>query len=222
MAIDFVKTSNHYVDCGTSPGSASELSLSCWLTPRQFIEQRPLDKYPLFGTVGWSVEFRSGANIFFRIGSEADNNRAIASGVYTAGTRLHVVCTFGSGVAKIYVDGVLAGTTTGITQTPNDVATAFRVGKPSVVNVSNVFDGPIEDVRVYDTVLTLDEVLEIFSAQGLDMNMRILPHLVMRLPMRGQDGIVAGTVKDFSQNGYDGTPANSPKYAPGLVRLARP
>ena len=220
MAIDFVKTSDHYVDCGTSPGSASELSLSCWLTPRQMIGQRPLDKMPLLGTVGWALVLRSGGNFAFRIGSNADNARALG-GVYTAGTRLHVACTFGSGTAKIYVDGALAATATGITQTPNDVATAFRVGQPSVANISDGFDGPIEDVRVYDTVLTPDEVQEIFSAQGLDMNMRILPHLVMRLPMRGQDGIVAGTVKDFSQNGYDGTPANSPKYVPGFARLAR-
>ena len=222
MAIDFVAASSQCVDCGTSPGSASELSLSFWATPRQLIGQRPLDKFPLLGTVGWSVEFRSGGHIFFRIGSADNNGRATAGDVYTAGTRLHAVCTFGSSTAKIYVDGVLIDTQAGITQTPNDIATAFRVGIPSVSGTGDKFDGPIEDVRVYDTALTADEAAEIYAAQGIDMNMRILPHLVMRLPMRGQDGVVSGTVKDFSENGYDGTPTNSPKYAPGLVRLVRP
>ena len=221
MPIDFVDPIGHHVDCGASPGSAVELSLSWWMTPRKLDYMIPLDKKPLLGTVGWTVKMRLNGDIKFRIGSVADDNAVIGVAMYSANTRVHIVCTFGSGTAKIYADGVLFATKTGITQTPNDVVTAFRVGQASVSGTGERFDGSIEDVRVYDTVLTLDEIKEIFAAQGLDINMRILPHLQLRLPMRGQDGVVVGTVRDFSRNGYDGTPANSPKYVPGFVRLAR-
>lgn len=222
MAINFIRANTQYVDCGVSPGSAADLSLSWWMTAKSLNQQIPLDKHPITGTAGWTVKARLDGDIYFRVGSDTDWSQInVGAGSYSVGVPIHVVCTFAAGVAKMYLDGVLAASTTGITQTVDDAATAFRVGGPSVASLSEKLDGTMEDVRVYDTVLMANEVKEIYVAQGLDMNMRILPHLQLRLPMRGQRGFVTGTVKDFSKNRNHGTSTNGPAYVPGLIRLAR-
>ena len=222
MAILFDPDNGQHIDCGVNPGSAADLSVSWWMTAGLLDNVVPIDKKPTLGTVGWYMKVRSDGNINFRIGSDDDSEKVIGASIYAANTRVHIVCTFGSGTAKIYGDGVLFGTTNGITQTPDDTVSPLYVGRQSSA-AGEGFDGLLEDVRVYDTIITPEEVAEIYAAQGLDMNMRILPHLQLRLPMRGENGASIGTVKDFSPNGYDGTPTGSPVpvYVPGLVRLAR-
>lgn len=214
MAIDFTRASSQHVDCGTSPGSASALSLSWWMTAKSLNHQIPLDKHPLLGTAGWTVKARDDGNILFRIGSNADWSQIDAgAGSYSIGVPIHVVCTFSVGAAKMYLDGVLVASTTGITQTVNDAVTAFRVARPSVVSTGEVWDGTMEDVRVYDRLLMDNEIATIYTCRGAD---GIVHGLVSRWKMlEGYPTQVvsgAGVVKDRS-SGYDGTPTNSPVWA---------
>ena len=68
-------------------------------------------------------------------------------------TPLHVACTFTGGTAKIYIDGVLRQTTTGITQTVNNTTTTLRLGIPSVAATTNVYEGVLSGVKIYHSAL---------------------------------------------------------------------
>ena len=92
----------------------------------------------------------------------------------------HAVGTFGDGVVSLYLDGVLKGTSTYTTDMTYTYASDFVLGKMSYgyTNTSNYFpfNGQLNDVRVYDNVLSQKEVKEI--SQGL----------VLHYPLNGYFG----------------------------------
>jgi len=74
----------------------------------------------------------------------------------------HIVLTFSSGIlsgTKIYVDGELALTTT-MTIQAQDVGIA--VGEGSSIGEGQNFGGDIDEIKLYNRVLTSDEVLLLF------------------------------------------------------------
>jgi hypothetical protein len=157
-----------YVDGGTAPGSGSNLTVAFFATPAKLANMGVADKLPASGTSGWSLKLRSDGALWFRIGSEATKQDVIASGVYTANTRVHIAATFGGGTARIYRNGVQVATLSGITA--YDVAntvTNLRLGIPSAAATSNIYQGTLEQVKVYDRVLSATEVSTLASFPAL-------------------------------------------------------
>jgi hypothetical protein len=148
------------VSGGTSPGSASSLTVAAYVTADKLANMSVIDKLPLTGTAGWSLKMRSNGDLWLRIGSEASTTRTdvIATGVYSPFTRVHLACTFSAGTARIYVNGVLVKTTTGITQTVNNTATTLRLGVPSVASTTNVYQGYLEEVKIFNSALTQTQI----------------------------------------------------------------
>jgi len=91
------------------------------------------------------------------------------------------------------------------------------------VNVTKPFDGLINDLRIYDRVLSPTEIRIIHYAQGAD---NIVDGLVGRwLINEKPDGTAAAgasSVIDISGNGNHGTPVNSPIYRGAPMRLINP
>jgi hypothetical protein len=82
----------------------------------------------------------------------------------TADTWNHIVCTYGSGTKKIYVNGVQIATQTGITGTIPTVTTGLFMGAYGP-GTSYFINGRIAVSRVYNTVLTQAEVTQNYIAQ---------------------------------------------------------
>ena len=80
-----------------------------------------------------------------------------AANVIAAGWN-HVAATYDGSVAYLYVNGVLVGSRTGIVGGNNLTTdfTAFRIGDRS--SGGYPFDGTVDDVRVYDRVLSAGEI----------------------------------------------------------------
>ena len=76
----------------------------------------------------------------------------------------------------------------------------------------------VEDVRVYDRVLTPEEIANMFFARGVD---GITVGGISRYRLKeGAPGAVASAVKDiWSRN--NGTQTGDPVYAKGTTRSAR-
>jgi len=140
-------------DGGTSPGSASSLTVAFFATPAQLAAMGPVDKLPSSGTAGWSVKLRANGDLWFRVGSEATRTDTIATGVYNPNVRVHLACTFTGGTARIYVDGVQVASQSGITYGVNNTTTPLRLGIPSSAAQTNIYQGTLENVRVYHSAL---------------------------------------------------------------------
>ena len=80
----------------------------------------------------------------------------------SAGDWFHIVCTYGSGVKRIYINGVAITTQTGLTGTIPTNTNGPRIGAHSS---GYYLDGEIAVSRVYNKALTAAEVLQNYNAQ---------------------------------------------------------
>jgi hypothetical protein len=144
-------------------GSGSSLTVAFFSTAAKLASMGAVDKLPAGGSAGWSVKLRSNGDLWFRIGSEASRTDAIATGVYTANTKVHIACTFSGGTARIYVNGVLRTTLTGITYSTADQNTPLRLAAPAESAVSNIYQGTLEKVRVYHRALSASEITSLYQ-----------------------------------------------------------
>ena len=78
----------------------------------------------------------------------------------------HIVCTAGSDTtAQIYIDGAFDSETDGHFLTPG--ASHFQIGNVAD-DTPYQFGGYLQDVRIYNRVLTANEVQTIYASQGND------------------------------------------------------
>jgi PKD repeat protein len=102
----------------------------------------------------------------------AQGQQAVAetSQAYNNGQWHHVVATHGRSGMRLYVDGVLAGADPAAT-TSKSYSGYWRVGGDSLAGwaskpSSDYFAGSIDEVAVYDQVLTVDQVASHYDAGG--------------------------------------------------------
>ena len=109
---------------------------------------------------------------------------------YTAGTWMHIVCTANqsSGAGTMYINGALDNSTTGHTAVPtnpNYLAVGGRYGATEGQEAGGI----LEDVRIYNRILSAQEVKVLYDCDGSD---RINDGLIDRwiLPTIGGAGSV--------------------------------
>jgi hypothetical protein len=82
----------------------------------------------------------------------------------------HAVGTYDGTMAQLYVDGVLRDSRTENRAPVNDdplvIGTHAHVLTGEFWDTTSVCHGALDDIRIYDRVLTEDEVLELYSAPG--------------------------------------------------------
>lgn len=133
----------------------------------------------------------------------------------------HFACVRSSGNRSIYIDGVLLVGPTAQARTPVGNGDPVVIGDSDVLG-SEPFDGAIEDCRIYDRALSSAEILTIFTLEGRD---NIIHGLIGRWTLNekhpGSTVTVAGSVKDISVSGNDGSPGNTPVYSEGILAFGR-
>jgi MSHA biogenesis protein MshQ len=112
----------------------------------------------------------------------------------------------GSGVGTIYIDGVAEATTA-----QDNVGTLFTNANPLEIAADQAFagrnfDGWIDEVRIYESVLSAAQVGVVMNETQPCTNPPTLPVLNADWHVDGPDWIGTGdSIPDFSGNGYDGT-----------------
>ena len=97
--------STTYIDGGTSPGSATSLTVSFKMKANKLAYMVPIDKFPTTGSAGWGIKLRTNGDIWFNVGggTSSSSNNVSATGAYSVGTPVHIACTYTGGVANLYV-----------------------------------------------------------------------------------------------------------------------
>jgi hypothetical protein len=168
---------NDYVAISSTVATGSAISVAFWMRADAVKMQVPIDKMPSgTGGVGWNVKLRSDGSIWFRVGSNTNFTDVRLTNGYVANTWVHVVATFGAGTSQLYTDGVLRATVTGIAQTVGANATSLRLGQPLSIATTELFGGDLDDVRLYDHVLSSAEISAIYTLNaGLTAAVAALP-----------------------------------------------
>jgi hypothetical protein len=164
-----------YIDTGTSPGSATDLTVSYWMKAEvNNAYMRALGKFALndAGDQGWNFLVRPSEEtgydraLIFRIGDFGAygfwGNEITAEQLYDAGQWVHVVGTFAyngsaGGTGTLYVDGSqVASKSNTDNRGVANTATPFLIGwDSSIQGGGEDFNGIIDEVRISDSVRDL-------------------------------------------------------------------
>ena len=195
---------------GTAYPYATDISLSTFATISWW------EKTSTTGDMSWGIgcsAYSGGMNIFhasiytLNVGDSNDNPFLTDSGdsitVYTDNKWHHLAVTFnGVDKAKLYIDGIYKGTAK--TYRNNTMTNAkFCIGSWSA-NTSYVWTGGINDVRVYNTVLTDKEIYDLSKACIVHYKFaeRILP------PDYTELDYIESSGTQYIDTGFQVTPSN--------------
>jgi hypothetical protein len=154
------------VNCGaTTSLNTPSMSVAFWMKADGLETASPIDKLPQTGSVGYAVKLRGDGSIWFRVGMEAGSALDVygATGIYAAGTWVHVACTFdaATGNMRMYINDVVEAHQPSYAVTLNASSTAFLMS-----STREPYAGLLDDVRVYDHALTVSEIAAVMAGTG--------------------------------------------------------
>ena len=189
---------------------------------------------------GWSVINIDTNQVRFALANSSSNRVVIDANPpasYYAGSWTYIVFTYdgtslASGVISYMNGGLVTQDTVSDTLSASILtANSFRIGYG--YHTSNIFNGLIDDVRIYNRVLSAAEIKQLYRLGGgvINASSGVLANgstlgngngLVAHWTFDGKD-VVSGKVKDRSGSGNDGSPvsiATSTFYTTGKLGQA--
>ncbi len=218
MAVDFPGLDNNEISVG-NPASlqiTGAITVMCWAETMGVVQDTSLvTKFRSSPFRGFSLQTNIAAGPATVINFFIAPTDSTVLGSGNTSTNINGVVRHIAGVFRpstsleAWIDGVLeAQNTTGIPASQFDPAQNVVIGARN--DGTLVFDGPIDDARIYNRALSPEEIQTITAARGHD---GIVDGLVGRWLMDERaPGLAvsgAGTVRDASQEGNDGSPVGA-------------
>ena len=133
----------------------------------------------------------------------------------------HVALTFSAGTATLYLDGILDKT---VSLLPNPISTTnkFTIGAlyTDKTNISS-FDGSIDEVRLWNSVLTIDEIHYIMNQEievfGTNVNGVILPQTITKNDISGH--LWSDLKAYYNMNSFYGTTVEDNSNSKNWARI---
>ena len=152
-------------------GDAATVALE--LTVPSLTDTIPISRQPREGTGGWALRLSASGDVAFCVGSKETNREIVARGVLRPNTPARVAAVFDRGTARLYVDGVLRASATGLQVTPtsgevgrlgasqnayqvaDDIMLATSEGEARRAATPRLrnFVGLVRDLRIYNCAL---------------------------------------------------------------------
>jgi len=164
-------------NCGNFPGvnaqveidsfnvEGDQISITAWIKPNSFSPDDARIISKAVGTGGsdhtWMISTydTSGRNIRFRLKTDGTTQTHVGGNIVLDEWQ-HIAAVYDGSMVKIYVNGVLGTMYSGGSQTGSiaseDVEVWIGNNPPGVDD--KTFDGLIDDVRIYDKALTIEEI----------------------------------------------------------------
>lgn len=129
---------------------------------------------------------------------------------YDDGEWHHMVYTYSSPDAVLYVDGVQTDTGSGacanLDDTPYNIIGAISDGSGAYAHSSNEFDGDLSDARVYDRALSADEISTLYDSYRPKASAGSLQKgLVLDMPLKSKYMKSSTVLTDRTPYSNDGT-----------------
>jgi hypothetical protein len=171
-ALDFDGV-NDYVDCGVNAGNLTEkstFSVSAWALARQtggantfrgLISRAQSSPYP------FSIRFNTSGSVLRLVTDDTE----LLGPTITANQWFHITVVLAPSSRKIYFNGnLVTESTASYSITAND--NKLYIGTDYVPQSDRVWDGQIDDVRIYNRALTQAEIRQLASKRGIGLQPR--------------------------------------------------
>ena len=158
------------------------------------------DRYLDIGTTGGTNTANIGG-VFGRTRAAATYPDAIRGSALNDGQWHHVAYTANAttDVTQVYIDGVLAGSATA-TAFSFPAFNNFEVGRLGRSSPTDAYDGSVDELRIYDSILTAAEITSLAQGGSGDPSMLIAP--TISFTSNGAAGVLS---VPFSNNGASQT-----------------
>ena len=156
---NFTPANGSYVDCGAdeSLNITDAISVEAWVkfditNPNSFIVVKQIGD--VWNDYRWGIIAGDTSVLFFYIKDPDDNVESAETADYTSDKWYHIVGTFDGQYLKIYLNGSLKNTKNWGAVHTIKTGGSLHIGRW----VEQRFTGTIDDVRIYNRVLTNDEI----------------------------------------------------------------
>ncbi|WP_242918056.1 LamG-like jellyroll fold domain-containing protein [Pontibacter liquoris] len=143
------------------------ITLAAWIKPEKTATQYILKKGIQGSTDGYELSLASTGRVFFRFnqatGSDTYRQNSLASYPVDGNTWMHIAATYNGSVIKIYINGVENSSKT-LTAPPSINANNLALAIGAQSDGASKFQGAIDEVRIYNTALSADQIKELASA----------------------------------------------------------
>lgn len=123
------------------------------------------------GNSGYGLYYNDSLNngLYAHVGYSGNSNTTVLSHIdLSLHAWHHCVLTLNNGTGKLYLDGNLIYTQTGLSST-SQTSTVLLFGKGPWASNANLFKGKLDDIRIYNRTLTSLEVNSLFN-EGICYN----------------------------------------------------
>ncbi|KKL72323.1 hypothetical protein LCGC14_2086070 [marine sediment metagenome] len=226
MPLDFVAASEEHVEIGDVAPlniTGSAITVAAWVKiASATAEKKVIAKWSdsagafsyLLGIAGAADDK---AQFVVNTGS---NGVALGTTSLSVGVWHLIVGTYDGVTVRVYLDEVEDGTVS-LTGNISSNTAPVRIGVGSGATSEQPMDGAIDDARIYDRVLSAEEVATIFASNGHDV---IVDALQARFTFmeKGPGATAAGAdVVDIGPNSLATTSVNTPTYSEGVLAFRR-
>jgi len=146
----------------------NQITLSAWINP-SIIEanngwDRIIDKDHPTNYCSYCMGIGNSNEVWMNVSVNNVNHEFTSGAILSSGNWQHVVGTYDGDIIRLYVNGILANSLDVIPDGPidlNNAELAIGVRPDTPASVSYLFDGFIDEVRIYDRALTDSEIAEL-------------------------------------------------------------
>ena len=228
MPLDFVAASEEHVEIGDVAPlniTGSTITVSAWVkiasaTAEKKVIAKWSDSAGAFSYL-LSVAGTGDDKAQFAVNT-GSNGVAIGTTSLSVGVWHLIVGTYDGVTVRVYLDEVEDGTAS-LTGNISSNTAPVRIGVGSGATSEQPMDGAIDDARIYDRVLSADEVAMIF-AENVRGHDGIINALQARFTFmeKGPGATAAGAdVQDIGPNSLATTSVNTPTYSEGVLAFRR-
>jgi hypothetical protein len=164
-ALDFDGT-NDVLNTNILSSATASLTLETWIYPRATAYKRIISNYTNNPTISGEFIFDTYASVnngqglrFYVEGAGNTVHQFNVANVLTLNTWQHVAATFENGSLKIYVNGVLKGSSTAPFTTLPACTNNIVIGEDPSIGFSEYFNGKMDDIRIWNKAKTASEIL---------------------------------------------------------------
>jgi len=226
MPLDFVAASEEHVEIGDVAPlniTGSAITVAAWVKIASTTAEKKV-------IAKWSDSAGAFSYLLGIAGAGNDNAQFVvntgSNGVATGTTSLsvgvwhHLVGTYDGTTVRVYVDGVEEGTAS-LTGNISSNTAPVRIGVGSGATSEQPMDGAVDDPRIYDRVLSAEEIATIFASNGHDVIVDALQAWFTFME-KGPGATASGAdVKDIGPNSLATTSVNTPTYSEGVLAFRR-
>jgi hypothetical protein len=168
-ALRFNSSTAQDVSIGTAPASLvfaynQPFSISLWAKPAATVGSGIFDRLVTIAASSGNFEYFIMANnssFSFNLGKNGTGDNSVTGSTFTVGKWYHLVGVYNGSTMNFYINGTSVGTaayTFGALSSPNGL---FSIGGAG--SSSNTFNGSIDDVRVYNTALSAQQIAQLYA-----------------------------------------------------------